>query len=266
MENHQDTHSIWWGEMPFDIGQSRAWRLGSLEARLTRGVHEWQFSTHRPRRQDEDQHDWVHLDSETPLTEPVQHERYLFARTGPEFILMPRLADRPVIVKPMKPIHIAAGQQGTLFVSTPLWMVGMVKDQREPLFDVPILQPKESWFGPNTLKGDLCYATPVHGRIHLADLPPRAFRAVTPVHFHNTSNSHMPLLRMNLPVPALPLFYSPKQNRLWTSQIDVIQEAPGRPPRIRIDFHTPPQAGAVQFLSPARVAGGFARMFDSFFD
>jgi hypothetical protein len=44
---------------------------------------------------------------------------------------------------------------------------------------------------------------------------------------------------MNVPVPALPLFYSESTGRLWTSQIKVYYEGSDHPPRIRIENRTP---------------------------
>lgn len=256
----------WWGPLSFMVGQSRAWRLGSLYVRISRNINEWQLEYHRPRHQNENMQDWEILDIDTAFSEPTVLERYMFAHTGDSLSLYPRLADRSVIVKPINPIFIPAGQQGTLFVSTPLWMAGFVGGQREPLFDIAINRPKDSWFGPDTIKGELCYATPVEGRTDLKQLVPRAFRAVTPVHFHNTSSTLLQLDRMNLPVQALPLFHCSDSGRIWTSQIRVVQDTPNRPPRIRIENRTPPQAGQVAFIQPPRIGeGGLFHMFDSFF-
>lgn len=256
----------WWGHLHFDIGQARVWRLGSVYVRIKRNINEWQLEYHRPRHQNENMQDWEVLDVDTAFSEPTILERYMFARTSDHLSLYPRLANRSVIVKPINPIFIPAGQQGTLFVSTPLWLAGFVSGQKEPIFDLAINRPKDSWFGPDTLKGELCYSTAVEGRTELNQLIPRAFRAVTPVHFHNSSNTLLQLDRMNLPVPALPLFHCANSGRIWTSQIRVVQDNANRPPRIRIENRTPPQAGQVTFLQPPRIGeGGLFHMFDSFF-
>lgn len=44
---------------------------------------------------------------------------------------------------------------------------------------------------------------------------------------------------MNVPVTALPLFYSESTGRLWTSQIKVYYEGSDRPARIRIETVLP---------------------------
>ena len=156
--------------------------------------------------QDDNEQDWHPIaDPHFAFPHTVQVERYMFRKTNPEFLLMPRLADRSVVIKPVDPIYIPAGQRGTLYISTPLWIAGLVESQHEPLFEIPVIQPKDTWFGPNAQQGEICYATSVDGRTDLNLLTPRAFRAVTPIDFHNTSNHQLRFDRMNVPVTALPL-------------------------------------------------------------
>ncbi|MBU0410489.1 hypothetical protein KN396_17280, partial [Acinetobacter baumannii] len=40
----------------------------------------------------------------------------------------------------------------------PLWIAGLVESQHEPLFEIPVIQPKDTWFGPNAQQGEICYA------------------------------------------------------------------------------------------------------------
>ncbi len=44
---------------------------------------------------------------------PAKIERYMFHKTNSTFHLMPRLADRSVVIRPVDPIYIPAGQRGT---------------------------------------------------------------------------------------------------------------------------------------------------------
>ena len=133
-------------------------------------------------------------------------------------------------------------------------------------FDIPVILPKDTWFGPDHRTGEMCYATSVDGRTELNLLRPRAFRAVTPIDFHNVSSHQLRFDRMNVPVPALPLFYSESTGRLWTSQIKVVYEGNDRPARVRIENRTPPLAGEVIYVHPPRSPGGaLFNMFDSFF-
>jgi hypothetical protein len=257
----------WWGEQKFELNQARTWQFGTLLFRLTRSINEWRLEYHRPQFQKDSERKWKTIeDPDFAFPQPIKIERYMFRKTHETFHLMPRLADRSVVIKPVDPIYIPAGQRGTLYISTPLWIAGFVESQREPLFDLPMMQPKDTWFGPDQRTGEMCYATAVDGRTELNLLKPSPFRAVTPIEFHNTSGQQLRFDRMNVPVAALPLFYSESTDRLWTSQIKVVHEDLDRPPRIKIENRTPPLAGEVSYVHAPRSPGGaLFNMFDSFF-
>ncbi len=263
----ENTNLKWWGEQKFELNQSKAWQFGSLMFRLTRGMQEWRLEYYRPQVQHDYEQNWYAIDDVNfAFPQPVHVERYMFRETSPNVQLLPRLADRSVVIRPVDPIYIPAGQRGTLYISTPLWISGYVHGQKNPLFDIPVIMPKDTWFGPDHRSGEMCYATSVDGRTELKQLRPRAFRAVTPIDFHNVSGQQLRFDRMNVPVPALPLFHSESTQRLWTSQIKVIHEGSDRPARIRIENRTPPLAGEVTYVNPARSPGGaLFNMFDSFF-
>ncbi|MCH4246295.1 hypothetical protein [Acinetobacter populi] len=265
--DHVETDLKWWGEFHFSLHQAYSWRFGSLYFRLIRNEKEWRIEYHRPQNQHESQQDWQKLDPDELFPAPILFERYMFNRTGEKIFLLPRLADRSVVIKPVQPIYIPAGQRASLFISTPLWICGIVDNQKKPLFDFPVIRPKDTWFGMSKMEGQLCYATPVDGSTDLKLLKPRAFRAITPIHFYNDSNQQMRLERINVPVHSLPLFHSEETGRLWTSEIKVYQDSIDRPPRIRIETRTPPMAGEVTYIQPARTesAGFITNMFESLF-
>lgn len=251
--SEQTAHDLkWWGEYEFSLAQAHAWRFGSLYFRLIRNEKEWRVEYHRPPSQHESQQTWQKLDPDAAFPHPMKFERYMFNYTSNKILLVPRLADRSVVIKPVQPIYIPAGQKTSLFISTPLWICGLVDGHKQPLFDFPVIQPKDTWFGLDKMNGQLCYSTPVDGSTDLRLLKPRAFRAVTPIHFYNDSNRQMRLERINVPVSSLPLFHSEETGRLWTSEIKVLQDSIDKPPRIRIENRTPSVAGKVTFVQPAR--------------
>lgn len=263
-----DPNLKWWGEYEFSLSQAYAWRFGSLYFRLIRSEKEWRVEYHRPQSQHESQQTWQKLDPEAAFPHPMNFERYMFNYSNNKILLMPRLADRSVVIKPVQPIYIPAGQKTSLFISTPLWICGFIESQKHALFDFPVIQPKDTWFGLDKMQGQLCYATPVDGSTDLKLLKPRAFRAVTPIHFYNDSNRQMRLERINVPVASLPLFHSETTGRLWTSEIKVLQDSIDRPPRIRIENRTPAIAGKVTFVQPARSdspSSMMPTMFESLF-
>lgn len=258
---------VWWGRLDFALGQTRAWHMAGFDLAITRGAQEWRFQTRRNPGQHEDQHQWRTLpDAALPEDTPVT--RHFFKKTGDALYMLPRLADRSVVIKPVNPVFIPAGEEVTLYVSTPVWVACYAEHFDAPLLDLPVVRPTDTWFGPNTVKGEVCYATRVFGRTDLSQLPPRPFRAVTPIILRNHGADTMPVERINMPVPLLPV-YASENGRLWTPPLHVQREAGSRTPRIRLESAMSAEAGTVELLTPARISGGehaLIRLFDNFFD
>ncbi len=262
------TTQVWWGEYPFELNQSRRWHLAGLDIQLKRNAQEWHIETYRYPNQHEDTHDWSMCDTSEPLPEPSVLQRYIFNQTGDKIKLSPALADRSVVIKPIDPLFIPANQAVTLFVSTPVWMKILTTHAADkPLIDIPIIRPTDTWFGSSPIRGEICYATKVFGRIELAQLPIRAFRAVTPVYIENHSSQTMPIERINIPTALLSL-YSATDGRLWTPTLAVELTNNGRAPKLRIDTRLHAQAGVATLQSAARIENqdNFVGLFEHFFD
>lgn len=258
---------VWWGSQSFEPGQGRHWHMAGMDLSIIRQVREWQLQIHRTATQSEDNHSW-HRDDRLPDSPLGELRRYVFRQTSAELKLLPRLADRSVVIRPVMPLFVPPGQDITFYVSTPIWLSCHVEGQDTPLLDIPVVRPADTWFGPDTVKGEICYATQVTGRLELNQLTPRAFRAVTPVQISNLGNDLMPVERINLPVPFLPV-YAAESGRLWTPTLHVTAEARQKVPRIRIDNNISTEAGHVTLLSPARRGSdehALIRVFDTLFD
>lgn len=258
---------VWWGRFNFELAQCRTWNMAGLELGVTRGAQEWRFQSLRSPDQHEDQHSWQ-LKENTTLPENTPVSRYFFKKTGDALYVLPRLADRSVVIKPVNPLFIPAGEEVTLYVSTPVWTACYAENFQAPLIDVPVVRPSDTWFGPNTVRGDICYATRVLGRTDLSQLPPRPFRAVTPMIIRNHGNDTMPVDRINMPVPLLSV-HAAENGRLWTPPLHVLREGGGKPPRIRIENAMSKEAGDVELLTPPRLGSDehtLIRIFDNLFE
>ncbi|RZU45176.1 hypothetical protein EV700_1989 [Fluviicoccus keumensis] len=258
-------HPFWWGEFDFEPDESRLWRLAGLDVRITRSDSEWVIETLRSSSQHEDVQDWeLQAPSPTPLA-GSSPSRYLFTRTTPRLRVLPSLADRSVVIKPVTPLYIPAGQSATLFVSTPVWLQIRHDAGTVPLLDLPVIRPSDTWFGPTPAQGRLCYSTKVFGRTDLGQLPVRPFRAMTPVAISNDSPETMQVERLCMPVPSLDI-YSATDGRLWTPGL-LVDRLPGsRQIRVRLDTRMHEAAGVVRLLSRAREhdADTLSRMFEHF--
>lgn len=180
----------------------------------------------------------LHVSAKTATT-----RRFAFDSSPASLVLEPRLADRDVVVRPADPLTIPAGQTILMYVSTPLWFSAATEEPRHILFEAPFFRPSDTWFGPSTVEGELCYASRTTGRLDLGELPVRPHRAITPVQIRNRTKETLPLERLKLPVGILPLLAGPRG--LWTPQIVLISNEGADRADIVVQPGAPSEAGSV---------------------
>lgn len=269
MDSLHYRHPVWWGGFEFPAGTGRTWSMAGLLLEVTRQPQEWHLRMERTPGQSEDNHEWWQKPGSGLAGMPdAQPCRFVFRHTTPWLQLRPRLADRSVVARPLTPLFVPAGQETTFYVTTPIWLAACVEGVVAPLIDIPVVIPRDSWFGPSPSRGELCYATQVTGRTDLAQLLPRPFRAVTPVRVANHGTTALPIERINIPTPYLPV-YGAESGRLWTPALAVTRPAGSSLLQAHIESGISTQAGHVTQLSPARRASdehALIRVFDTFFD
>lgn len=215
-------HEVWWGTFPLRRGQHIEKQIGPLSLAFKVELNECQIYYNYLA-------DWME-DSEEESRSLEQlicsdnlKERYILRNTDEKLSLLPILADRSVITKPVTPIYIPSKQKVTIFVSTPLWVRAEYGPEKILLKDIAVIRPSDTWFGPNTMEGEICYASQTKARFEASNLPKRYHRATTPVHIFNDSASHLLLERINLPVTHLEV-YLDANNRFWTQAVKMIND------------------------------------------
>lgn len=242
-----------WGRFSIPKHSSRQWKIGPLLLRIEHQPHEWRISQVRS----DDPHD-ASIEvgvgvgaNDTPLADSALLHRFALQETRDQVELLPALADRPVIIRPDTPFHLLSGEEVTLYVSTPVWVRVSVTDPARLLLDVPTFRPSDTWLGPNTREGELCYAGRTAARMRLQDVPSLPSRALTAFVLRNRAKDALLVDRLNLPVPLLSV-YADERNQLWTQGVALEREEEGLLGAIKLDAEAPPEAkGAVQ-LVPAR--------------
>ena len=223
----------WWGSVTLPVGGVARWRAGPSTVVAQRRASDWRVwheagtdayavDAERVRR----------VEEEPPDTSPSA--RFSFAETPDTITVHPALADRPVIVRPESRLSIPPGERVTLHVSSPVWMALQLKVRRPKrgskgpspvvLTELPTSRPTDTWFGPSTREGELCYAVRTAARTDVADLPLRPHRAVTPVTIENQAATPMEIARIEAPMPFLALHVD-REGRLWTDAVLVTRQA-----------------------------------------
>ncbi len=248
---HHPVASPWWGEFRFSPGQTRCWRFGPLTLSVQRLAHEWQLF-HQVRE------DWVESDYEVevdaaaaPLGGDAALDRFVCRGTSKALQVLPGLADRPVVTRPATPVHLPSGEEVTFYVSSPVWIRLGIPSPLRWLLELPLQRPSDTWFGPSTREGELCYAARTSARLQLEEIPLRPHRALTPVSILNQGDEPLLLERLKLPVPCLSL-YGSADGLLWTESLSIIREQDLRMAALRIGKGPPSPAGTARLVSEAR--------------
>lgn len=256
----------WWDFQEVASGEGLSWQLGPFGLDAFRGPDAWWLWTRR-RELAEGQPADCRLEPLPRMPPEEGGERFVFRRTPARIRLRPRLADRPVVVRSRQPVFVPAGEEATIYLSTPIWLVVEVGEPATLLSELAGERLSDTWFGPSTREGELCYAGRTHARNQLAAVPRRVHRAITPVTVLNQASTPLPLEKINLPVPLLAV-YGDANLGLWTEAVQLTREPVRELATLRVLAGAPTAAPGAQLLSPARREpgrGGLVRAFSDFF-
>jgi hypothetical protein len=247
----------WWGTFELEIGQAGRWAIGPTTLWLYRTAQEWRVlhrATGDPLQSTSEhtlpleEEAWHAAESVADADPSVKRQRHSFRATSSAVTLQPVTADRPVVVRPEHPLSIPAGEEVTLYVSTPLWIRLEAGSKR--LQDIPSHRPSDTWFGPSTREGELCYASRTAGRLHLDNLPLRMHRAVTPLLVRNDADEPLPLERVHVPTQHLALYRS-EHHVPWTQAVTVHRAKAGDGVEVRVESGPPDDVpGATRIQEP----------------
>lgn len=239
----RDERSSWWGSFCIPSGTTAAWHLGPLALWIERLDGEWRVAH---------ESEGDHLDPRVRMEPCVENRdlmglgevtRYAVSGDGDTVHVTPVLADRPIISRPEKPFVVLPAEEIKVYISTPLWVRIEVGDPRRLLVEIPVYRPSDTWFGPDTTEGEICYATRAAMRLNLDFVPLRAHRAVSAVQIRNRGDQALTVVRLNLPVGYLSL-YRGTQDELWTE--NVIFERPADSEIFQLKLRETAGRGAVQ--------------------
>ena len=243
----------WWGTYQLPENTQAICKVGPMLLCVQRFAKEWRIG-YRSSREEAFDEQGQQIVVGKPLTEFDSQSsvtRFSARQTTDRLVLVPALADRAVVTRPEGAFFIPPGEETLLFVTTPLWARVEVGEPLRTLQEMPIFRPSDTWFGPSSLEGELCYASRTHGHTDLTKLSFRPHRAITPVSICNLSEEALLLERMNLPVPYLSLFSS-ENDYLWTQAVTFTREKGGDVVSLKFDKQPPREAVSPTLLSGPR--------------
>ncbi|MCX4027768.1 hypothetical protein H0A36_23300 [Endozoicomonas sp. SM1973] len=220
--------------MTFAMGKNQVWDFGTLLFSLKRQPHEWQVHyKHFNINPEAERNEVLTWCGECSLTDDDNFKRFVFSRTHKDLTITPTLPDRNLVAKPIVSITLMPEEQITLYVSVALWLrvsvksptiesINNNKDDYKTLCELPIRELSNTWFGPNTLEGELCYASKTHALVNQESLTLKPYRAIVPVSVINNQPEILKVEKINIPVPALGL-YRNSSGLFWASGVTLVK-------------------------------------------
>lgn len=241
----------WWGEFNLAVGEAGCWHMGPTRLWIEHHASEWQLAHANGG-------DPADISSRVELSLPLGQadakarvSRYGLADGGTQLSVFPMLADRPIVSRPESSLYMLPQQSLTFYISSPLWLQVRAGAGLMLLQEMPVLRPSDTWSGPLTRSGGLCYASSTMARTSLENFPFSPLRAVTPIRL--TSRAEEPVLveRLNLPVLYLSL-YQAQDNTLWTEAVELEYRSAKELALVQLNTEAPAEAGAAIRIAAAR--------------
>jgi hypothetical protein len=242
----------WYGSFELALDSAGTWRIGPYRLWAWRAEHEWRIAT---QRDSDSMTDACHVEIPSPEREPPVHaelHRFGFTSAPAAITLRPFLADRPVVVSSESPLLLPRAEEITLYVSTPAWIQVVIGDS-DTILEESLYRPTDTWFGPSTMRGELCYAVRTSARLRLESLPVRPHRIVSAVQIVNRGKTHLSFDRIKIPTPQMAVYGTPA-GQLWTETVTLERYQDQDEASVRLGSGPPPQAvGATRIQGPRSV-------------
>jgi hypothetical protein len=264
--------SSWWGRHTIEPNRSDLWQLGPMRVWIQHSTHEWRVAWH---------YSGDLLDStvrsvpgarnEMPPSEAKVVNCVFGSAAREDLIFSPSLPDRSVITRPSTPLFILPNEKVTLYVVNPLWLrIEMPQGQNQAaklIQEIPTYQLSDTWFGPMSSAGELCYASTAPAYLDLKEVPLRLHCAISSVSIRNSGFDALRLDRIQVPLSRLSLFYSPRTG-FWTNSFSFERRDDNEMAAIKLEAQPPAEASPSQFVTGPRTStseSGVIRAFSALF-
>jgi len=238
-----------WGALDLERGGHAYLRIGPLELGLARKPREWQVWHARG---DDPLDDRLAIErDEREAPSGAEHARFGFQQEPARVRLTPVLADRPVVLRPETPLFIPAGETVDVYASTPMFARIDFDEDDVVELEVPTYRMSDTWFGPTTGDGELCYASRTHAQLAHDLIRRRPHRAITQITVKNGDAHRLHVERLKLPVQYLSVFRA-ADGGLWTEALTFSRAADSDNAQVSVKRTPPDVAGAVEKLCPPR--------------
>jgi hypothetical protein len=160
------------------------------------------------------------------------------------------MPDRPVVVRPVLPMHVPKGQSTEFYVSIPLWIrIETGKTDKTVLCEKPSVVLSNTWFG-DPVAGELCYSLNTRARALLEECSIQPHRALCRVTITNEHKEELLFERLCIRTDHLSLYQG--EQRLIATEVTVVHQGDEKLSRIKYGKKQPSFGNIKQKLSESR--------------
>lgn len=254
----------WFGDFNLEVNHTLRWRVGPLTFWVHHGVNEWRLHSSPGGDPLSAAAEMELIEERHADVEDSSIQRFLVNTESGRLKISVLLPDRPIVAKPASPVNIPAGQWVKFYLSYPVWLKAAVGETAIKLTEIPTQRLSDTWFGPNTREGSLCYATRSRCRLNLSDHPYQPNRAITPLIIRNQAADTLSLEKVRLPVSTLSLYQTRALQWLWTQPVTLVREERGDMAELRLGADAPEEAGLCDLVAQPREAPQRNTIFRAF--
>ena len=193
----------WWGSLNIPQEKWCFWEISLLKFYVFKALNEWHFAWIREGDPLDTTLRSDFSGTQLPDLENTEQSRYVFTHTKGGFNLGLALADRSIVARPDVSVSIPPGHKVILYMSSGIWLQPNVDGL--VLLDLPIYRPSDTWFGPNTRTGELCYFSLTRARTSATESLVYPHRAITPITIINDGSELLKIDRIRVPMQYLSL-------------------------------------------------------------
>ncbi len=206
-----------WNPVGIDKNQTLHWHIGALRLWIRRtGSELCIYHEETP-----EETSTLLCAADQPAPEDATWQRWSVGEESSKLQLKPVMPDRPVVVRPENALAFCKNVEEIFYARIPFRVSILTGEETAEnlLWEIPTRTLSNTWFGPDTMRGELCYGMQSSARQSLEGVEPVAHRVICPVMLKNTSDGLFDLKRLCIYTQHLNVYcYAGK---LWTSRQEI---------------------------------------------
>lgn len=202
MDISDEEEAAWWGKFQIETEQSRYLKVGKTILCIDRYQQEWRIACSQ---------------------ETTQTLGYMLNTQSKDadIHILPVLPKHSMIFYLENELFIPPKGESLLYGSIPIYIRVELGAPPKILEEIPTQTLTETWYGPDTQTGELCYAAPLPASANLDNLPHDSTQVICPISIVNHRSESLLLKEIYVPLPSLSIYHD-LQNHLWTEQLHVL--------------------------------------------